>query len=87
MGNSIEGTSERTRKVSIQENPTVTWKTMERVEVEINPTRREFERESAEEREICTGTQQIEGKLLVLLQVNCRNILNKTLECWNLVET
>ena len=85
--NSIEGASERTRKVSIQENPTVTWKTMERVEVEINPTRRESEVESAEEREISTGAQQMQGKSLVLLQVNCRSILNKTLEFWNLVDT
>jgi hypothetical protein len=28
-----------------------------------------------------------EGKSLVLLQVNCRNIYNKALEFWNLVDT
>jgi hypothetical protein len=28
-----------------------------------------------------------EGKLLVLLQVNCRSIYNKALEFWNLVDT
>jgi len=28
-----------------------------------------------------------EGKLLVLLQVNCRSIYNKALELWNLVDT
>ena len=33
------------------------------------------------------GSQQIEGKPLVLLQVNCRSILNKILEFWNLVDT
>jgi hypothetical protein len=29
----------------------------------------------------------MEGKPLVLLQVNCRSILNKTEEFWNLVDT
>jgi hypothetical protein len=28
---------------------------------------------------------KIEGKLLVLPQVNCRSIYNKTLEFWNLL--
>jgi hypothetical protein len=28
-----------------------------------------------------------EGKPLVLLQVNCRSICNKTLEFWNLIDT
>jgi len=28
-----------------------------------------------------------EGKLLVLLQVNCRSIYNKTLDFWNLADT
>jgi len=28
-----------------------------------------------------------EGKQLVLLQVNCRSICNKTLEFWNLIDT
>jgi len=32
-------------------------------------------------------SQQIEGKPLVLPQVNCRSILNKILEFWNLVDT
>ena len=32
-------------------------------------------------------SQQIEGKPLVLLQRNCRSILNKVLELWNLVDT
>jgi nucleoside phosphorylase len=85
LGYSIEETSERTRKNSIQENLTLTWKTTERVEVAINPTRRVTEIETSEEREITTGSHQ--GKSLVLLQVNCRSILNKNLEFWNLVDT
>ena len=28
-----------------------------------------------------------EGKLLVLLQVNCRSIYNKILDLWNLIDT
>jgi hypothetical protein len=34
-----------------------------------------------------TGSKEIEGKQLILLQVNCRSILNKTLEFRNLVHT
>jgi hypothetical protein len=30
---------------------------------------------------------KIEGKSVVLLQVNCRSIYNKALEFWNLVDT
>jgi hypothetical protein len=32
------------------------------------------------------GAQKIEGNSLVLLQVNCRIILNKSLDFWNLVD-
>jgi len=30
---------------------------------------------------------KIEGKSLVVLQVNCRSVYNKALEFWNLVDT
>ena len=30
---------------------------------------------------------RIEGKLLAVLQLNCRNVYNKALEFWNLVDT
>jgi hypothetical protein len=33
------------------------------------------------------STYRTEGKSLVVLQVNCRSIYNKTLEFWNLVDT
>jgi hypothetical protein len=36
---------------------------------------------------VTAGSQQIEDKMLVFLQVNCRSILNKILEFWNLVDT
>ena len=65
----------------------LTWKTTESVEVTMYLARRELEVVSSEERVVMAGSQQIEGKPLVLLQVNCRNILNKILEFWNLVDT
>jgi hypothetical protein len=34
-----------------------------------------------------TSAYRIKGKLLVVLQVNCRSIYNKALEFWNLVDT
>ena len=87
LGNYIEGASERTRNVSIKENPTLTWKITERVEVAINRTRRTSDVERSEERVTMTVSHQIESKLLVLLRVNCKIILNKYLEFWNLVDT
>jgi len=82
-----ERTSERTRKTSTQENSTLTWKTTERVEGTTNPAMRVSEVVTSEECVDTAGSQQIEGKPLVLLQVNCRSILNKILEFWNFVET
>jgi hypothetical protein len=84
---SIEGTSERTRKTSTQENSTLTWKTTERVEGRTNPAKKESEVVLSEERVGWAGSTQIEGKSQVLLQVNCRSILSKILEFWNLVDT
>jgi hypothetical protein len=57
------------------------------MEVTMNPALRESEVMSSEERVVTAGSQQIEGKPLVLLQVNCRSILNNILEFWNLVNT
>jgi hypothetical protein len=36
---------------------------------------------------VTAGSQKMEGKPLVLLQVNCRIILNNIVEFWNLVDT
>jgi hypothetical protein len=52
-----------------------------------NPAMRESEVVSSEECADTAGSQQRKGKLLVLLQVNCRSILNKILEFWNLFDT
>jgi hypothetical protein len=35
---------------------------------------------------VTRGAQRIEGNSLVLLQANCRSILNKSLDFWNLVD-
>jgi hypothetical protein len=34
-----------------------------------------------------SSAYKVKGKSLVVMQVNCRNIYNKTLEFWNLVHT
>jgi hypothetical protein len=75
-----EGTYERTQKTSTHENSTLTWKMTDRVEGMMNPAMRESEVVSSEECIVTAGSRQIEGKPLVLLQVNCRSILNKILE-------
>jgi hypothetical protein len=52
-----------------------------------NPAIRESEVVSSEECVLTARSKQVEGKPLVLLQVNCRSILNKILEFWNLIDT
>jgi hypothetical protein len=74
-----KGTSERARRTSTQENSMPTWKTTERVKGTMNLAMRESEVVSSEECVVMAGPYQIEGKPLVLLQVNCRSILNKIL--------
>jgi hypothetical protein len=32
------------------------------------------------------GAQVIEGNSLILMQVHCRSILNKSLQFWNLID-
>jgi hypothetical protein len=53
-----EETSERTRKTSIQENSTLTWKTTKRVEGTMNPVMRDTKVVSSEERVVTAGSQQ-----------------------------
>jgi len=52
-----------------------------------NLARRETEDETKEECSAVTVAPMTEGKLLVLLQVNCRSIYNKTLNFWNLIDS
>ena len=78
---------------TVQEHLTSVWKTAEmtnpvrKIEAEtkeecvvVTVARRESEVVSSEECVVTAGSQEMEGKPLILLQVNCRNILNKILE-------
>ena len=57
-------------------------------EVEVGPMFKSTAEASAEEERVAaTVTHISEDKLLVLLQVNCRSICNKSLEFWNLIDT
>jgi len=57
-------------------------------EVEVGPVFKSTAEASAEEECVAVRVGHIsEGKLLVLLQVNCRSICNKILEFWNLIDT
>jgi hypothetical protein len=69
---SNEGTSERTRENSTQDNSMLTWRTTQRVEGTTNLAMRESEVVSSEDNVVMARPQQTEGKPLVLLQVNCR---------------
>jgi hypothetical protein len=73
-----KGTPERARMMIIQEHPTLVWQTPRREEGIANLTRREIEEVTSDEHIAMRGAQSIEGKSLVLLQVNCRSILNKS---------
>jgi len=52
-----------------------------------SPERSEKEDSPVELGASLTADNASEGKSLVILQVNCRNICNKVLEFWNLIET
>jgi hypothetical protein len=59
----------------------------ERVEGTMNPPMGESGVVSSEKCVVTLASEQIEDKKLVLLQVNCRSILNQILEFLNLVDT
>jgi nucleoside phosphorylase len=56
------------------------WKAAERV-----TTTRKID--TATREECAAVTHKIEGKSLVVMQVNCRSIYNKSLNFWNLIDT
>jgi hypothetical protein len=82
-----EGTPERTRKTITQEHPTLGWQTTRREAASTNQTRGKTEEVTSDEWVATRRAQRMEGNSLVLLQVNCRSILNKSLNFWNLVDT
>jgi hypothetical protein len=61
--------------MSIQENSTLGWRTAEREMTTKNLARSKTEDEKWEKLTTMTVAQRIEGKSLVLLQVNCSS-------CW-----
>jgi hypothetical protein len=65
------------------EDPTLVWSTTREEEERTRRTRTETE-VTSDAAETTGGAQKTEGNSLVLLQVNCRSILNKFLEFWNL---
>jgi hypothetical protein len=81
-----EGTAERTRKTITQEHRTLVGQTTRREEARTTQTRRKKEDVTSDEWVATRGTQRIEGNSSVLLQVNCRSILNKSSDFWNLVD-
>jgi hypothetical protein len=68
---------------TIQEHLTSAWKTAESNTVTSNPARRENEDGKEEECLAAAVAPMIEGKLLILLHVNCRSIHSKNLDFWN----
>jgi hypothetical protein len=82
-----EGTPERTLKTITQEHPTLVWQTTRREDARTTQTRRKTEEMTSDEWVATRGAQKIEDNSLVLLQVNCSSILNKSFDFWNLVDT
>jgi len=68
---------------TMQEHSTSAWKTAESDTETTDLALRETENETTEECLAATVAPKTEGKPLVLLQVNCRIICNKTLDFWN----
>ena len=63
------------------------WKMAESDTEMTDTVRRESEDETKEECFAVTVAPKTEGKPLVLLQVNCSSIYNKTLDFCNLIDT
>jgi hypothetical protein len=61
------------------------WKTPESETATKIPARRKTETATRKER--AAVTHKIEGKSLVVMQVNCRSIYNMSLDFWNLIDT
>jgi hypothetical protein len=66
---------------------TLVWQTTKTEEERMTQTSRKTEEVTSDEWVATRGAQRIKCISLVLLQVNCRSILNKSSEFWNLVDT
>jgi hypothetical protein len=72
---------------TMQKSLTSAWKTADSDTEMTDTVRRETEHETKEECFAATVAPKTEGKPLVLLQVNCNSIYNKTLDFCNLIDT
>jgi hypothetical protein len=70
---------ERMRKTVTQEHPTLVWQTTRKEEARMTQTRRKTEEVTSDGWVAMRGAQKIEDNSLVLLQLNFRSILNKSL--------
>lgn len=82
-----EGTTEVTQHMEIQEQSALFCEEKERGAKKTELARRETEAGPWVKSPVTTSACWIEGKSLVLLQVNCESICRKTIEFWNLVDT
>jgi hypothetical protein len=84
---SNEGKPGRSRETTIQEYPTPAFQTARKEKGRTNQTERKIEEATNDEWAATRGADRIESNSLVILQVNCRSILNNSLDFWNLVDT
>jgi hypothetical protein len=87
VGSSSKGTSGETGTTSSQVHLVAGWKMAWSDNPTTKPGKRETEEKTEEKRAMATMGHISENKRLVLIQVNCRSICNKSLEFWNLIDT
>jgi hypothetical protein len=83
LSTSNEGKPGRSRETTIQVYPTPAWQTTRKEKGSTNQTERKTEEATNDEWAAMREADRIEGNALVFLQVNCRSILNKSLDFWN----
>jgi hypothetical protein len=84
-GISSRGTTREMGTTSTQAHAKAGWKNAESDASTAKLERRKTEDAAENECGVAAEGHISEGKLLVLLQVNCRSICNKILEFWNLI--
>jgi hypothetical protein len=83
LSSNSEGAPGVERGTVPEEHPTPVSQTTRRWEAKTNPTRKGKEEVTRDERLATRETQMTKRNSLVLLQVNCRSIHNKSLDFWN----
>jgi hypothetical protein len=69
-----------------EEHLTPVWQTTRRKKAKTNLSWKRTEKVTNDKWLAMTGDQSIQNNLLVLLQVNCISVLNKSLVFWNLID-